>query len=63
MTMNDLIYAAFERVAHEFLERIVKRRIRHFTNTEYTIFTNCLDSHLWFEDENLNRWLEVWRWS
>jgi hypothetical protein len=60
---NDLIYAALDRVAHDFLDHVVKGRISHFANSEYTLFINCLDSHIWFEDENLNRWFEAWRWS
>lgn len=60
-TVNHLIYAALERVASQFLTRAVKRRAARFSSTEYTIFTNCLDSHLWFEDSELQRWYEVWR--
>lgn len=59
--VNHLIYAAFERVAQQFLTREVKRRTTRFSSTEYTIFTNCLDSHLWFEDAQLQRWFEVWQ--
>jgi hypothetical protein len=59
--VNHLIYAAFERVAQQFLTREVKRRAARFSTTEYTIFTNYLDSHLWFEDAALQRWFEAWR--
>jgi hypothetical protein len=48
--VNDLILAAFESVAHDFLEHTVKGRISRFDTAEYSIFTNCLDSHLWFND-------------
>jgi hypothetical protein len=40
---------------------VVKRRATRFSSTEYTIFTNYLDSHLWFEDAELQRWFEVWK--
>jgi hypothetical protein len=43
-TVNDLIGAAFERVAQTFLTRVVKRRARRFASTEYTVWTNCIDS-------------------
>ena len=59
--MNDFIGAAYGRVAEDFLEHVVKRRSSRFVTTSYEIFTNCLDSHLWFDDESLNRWYEVWR--
>lgn len=56
-----MIYVALERVAQMFLTREVKHRARRFASVEYTIFTNYLDSHLWFEDQALNRWFEAWR--
>lgn len=61
LNVNHLIYAALERVATQFLTREVKRRAARFSSTEYTIFTNYLDSHLSFEDAELQRWFEIWR--
>ena len=43
-TVNDLIGAAYERVAQEFLTRTVKRYAHRFASTEYTVWTNCMDS-------------------
>ena len=43
-SVNDLIGAAYERVAQDFLRHQVKRRARRFTSTEYTVWTNCMDS-------------------
>jgi hypothetical protein len=43
-TVNDLIGVAFERVAQTFLTHVVKRRADRFTSTEYTVWTNCMDS-------------------
>lgn len=43
-TVNDLIGAAYERVAQEFLTREVKHHAHRFTSTEYTVWTNCRDS-------------------
>jgi hypothetical protein len=59
--VNHLIYAAFERVAKQFLAREVKRSAARFSCTEYTIFTNYLNSHLWFVDTELQRWFEKWQ--
>jgi hypothetical protein len=58
---NSLIYAAYENVAQNFLEHVVKQRASRFTTTEYTIIANYIDSNLWFDDKNLNRWYEAWR--
>lgn len=58
-SVNHLIYAAFERVAQQFLTREVKFRVALFSSTKFTIFTNHLDSHLSFEDTELQRWFEV----
>lgn len=56
--VNHPIYAVFERVAKQFLAREVKRSAARFSCTEYTIFTNYLNSHLWFVDTELQRWFE-----
>lgn len=61
VTVNHLIFAALERVVQDFLVHVVKRRAARFTSTEYTIYTNNLDSGLWFDDAELNRWFEHWR--
>ena len=59
--VNHLIYAAFERVARQFLTREVKRRAARFSSIKFTIFTNYLDSHPSFEDSELQRLFEIWR--
>jgi hypothetical protein len=59
--INDIIGATFERIAHEFLDHVVKSRRKHFTTLGYNVWTNCLDSGLWFDDPDLNRWYEAWR--
>ena len=59
--VNHLIYAAFERVATLFLTTVVKRRACRFSSTEHGIFINYLDSHLWFEDAELQRWFDAWQ--
>lgn len=61
LTANLFIYCILDRIAIYFKEFIVKRRATRFTTAEYTIFTNYLDSHIWFDDAELNRWFEAWR--
>lgn len=60
-SINHIIYVAYETIAREFLGTVVKHRRSRFSTTEYTIFTNYLDSHLWFDNLDLNRWFEAWR--
>ena len=59
--INDLIYAALDRVARQFLDEIPSRARLHASTLEYTVFTNCMDSHVWFEDERLEERFEEWR--
>ena len=59
--INDLIYVALDRVARQFLDEIPSRSRLHASTLEYTIFTNCMDSGLWFDDERLNERYEAWR--
>ena len=59
--INDIIGATLERVAQDFLEHAVKSRRTRFATLSYNVWTNCLDSGLWFDDEYLNRWYEAWR--
>jgi hypothetical protein len=44
LSVNDLIYAAYDRIAQDFLTHIVKGRSRRFPSVEYTIFINFIDS-------------------
>jgi hypothetical protein len=34
---------------------------RHASTLEYSIYANCLDSHVWFEDESLEERFQRWR--
>jgi hypothetical protein len=60
-TIDDLIYAAFERVARQFLDGLPSKVRLNADTLEYHIFTNCMDSHLWFDDERINALYEDWR--
>jgi hypothetical protein len=59
--INLLIHAAFERVAARFLAEISSRARLHASTLDYSIFTNCMDSSLWFDDERLQDLYETWR--
>ena len=59
--INGVIYGTLQTIAERFLTTAVKKRIKHFTSAEYTIFTNYLDSHVWFDDPVLEEWFCDWR--
>lgn len=66
--MNDLIYETFIMIKDKFLndtkdeiEIITWKTIDDFE--DYSIFTNCLDSHLWFNDEKIEILYSNWKES
>lgn len=59
--INDFIYVALTQVADRFVEELPKRVSRKASCLEYNIFTNSMDSHIWFEDEVINNRFEKWR--
>ena len=59
--INDFIYVALTQVAERFVSELPKRVSRKSEGLEYSIFTNCTDSHIWFEDESINNRFENWR--
>ena len=59
--INDFIYVALIQVAERFVSELPKRVSRKDSCLEYSIFTNCMDSHIWFEDEGINNRFEKWR--
>jgi hypothetical protein len=56
-----LIYCAFERIAAQFLDAVPEAVRLAASTLEYTIFTNCMDSNVWFDDAGLNEDYEKWR--
>lgn len=61
ITLNNLLFVSFERIVDDFLNHIVHaKRQNRFRSTSYEIFTNYLDSSVWFNDTNLQRWFEDW---
>jgi hypothetical protein len=58
--INDFIYVALTQVAERFVAELPKRVSRKASCLEYNIFTNCMDSHIWFEDEAVNNRFEKW---
>lgn len=62
--LNDLMYVAHKTIIEYFLKYVAHaKRVRHFTNAEYQVFINYLDSSAWFEDDNLQRWFEQWQYT
>jgi len=66
--INILIYEAYEQVKNMFIEDNEEAiNVLWFSTNdfeawrEYEIFTNYLDSHLWFNDEELDNLYEDWR--
>ena len=45
----------------QFLDELPSRVRLNASTLEFTIFTNCMDSHLWFDDERVNAIYEDWR--
>jgi len=60
-TVNDFIYYVLFHIAEKFLETVSEKSCRQYSSIEYEIYTNCMDSHLWFVDEKLNRRFDRWK--
>ncbi len=54
--INYLIYMALTMVAQKFIEE--NEKLFEDKSNEYEIFTNYLDSHVYFEDEEVQREFE-----
>lgn len=66
VNMNILIGRCFENMKDRFLkdkkgeiEKIAEESINDFE--EYETFTNCLDSHLWFKNEEVESLFQLWK--
>jgi hypothetical protein len=46
VNINALIYGTLQTIAERFIRVAVADRAEAFTSTDYTIFTNYLDSHV-----------------
>lgn len=51
LNINNLIYEALTQIAYRFIESNSKLFEEH--SDEYEIFTNYMDSHIWFEDNEV----------
>jgi hypothetical protein len=56
-----LIFCAFERIAAQFIDTVPDEVQLAASTLEYTVFTNYMDSHLWFDDAGLSERYEKWR--
>lgn len=59
--INDLINAAFERVATEFIFELPTELYCSNHKFYHSIFTNCMDSSLYFDEPNIQELYEEWR--
>jgi len=60
ININSFIYIVLEKIKDKFLEEY-KEEIEGIYNRKYTIYTNYMDSHLWFESEDLQTLYENWQ--
>ena len=66
--INILIYKVFNEIKDKFLEeyreeveKIVWNNIDDFDDEDYEIFTNCIDSHLRFYNEEVEALFQEWQ--
>ncbi len=69
VNLNLLVYKVYDEVKNRFLEEY-KEEIEAITGEslenvwdfeDYEIFTNYLDSHLWFNNEEIEDLFQLWR--
>lgn len=69
VNLNLLVYKVYDEVKNRFLEEY-KQEVEAITGEslenvwdfeDYEIFTNYLDSHLWFNNEEIENLFQVWR--
>lgn len=62
--VNILIYSAFEQVKNQFIEEN-KEEIENLWfdiyELDYEIYTNYMDSHLWFNNNKIDDLYQKWR--
>lgn len=64
--LNTFIYVAYEQVKDMFIEQNADeiKRITELSDpyeVNYTIWTNCLDSSIWFKDQEVETLFQNWR--
>jgi hypothetical protein len=64
--INDLIYFIYDKVKDKFLsdksfeiKKIIRKK-KLPKDVDYEIFTNCIDSSLYFKDDDINSLYEKW---
>lgn len=69
INLNLLVYKVYDEVKNKFLteykeeiENILWEKLENISDFEdYEIFTNYLDSHLWFNNEEIENLFQLWR--
>lgn len=62
--VNILIYSAFEIIKNQFIEENqekIESLWFDIYELDYEIFTNYMDSHLWFNDNKIDNLFQDWR--
>lgn len=65
LNVNIFIYESFEQIKNQFLEEnkeeIENKLNLNIYDIEYEIYTNYLDSHLWFNNQEIDNLFQEWR--
>lgn len=62
--VNILIYESFEQIKNQFLEdnnEEIEKLWFNIYELDYQIYTNYMDSHIWFNDEKIDNLYQEWR--
>lgn len=62
--VNTLIYSAFEEIKNQFIQdnkEEIQELWLDIDELDYQIYTNYMDSHLCFNDENIDNIYQKWR--
>lgn len=64
LNINIFIYESFEQIKNQFINEYQERIEElwyNIHNIEYEIYTNYLDSHLWFNNQEIDNLFQEWK--
>lgn len=64
LNINIFIYESFEQIKNQFIEENQEKIEKlgfDIYEIEYEIYTNYMDSHIWFNDEKIDNLYQEWR--
>lgn len=62
--INTLIYSALEEVKNQFIDENQEKLEKSWFDIysiDYEIYTNYMDSHIWFNDDKVDNLYQEWR--